>query len=162
MVSQFDNNGQIKKEIITRVCNGILEEFAPEELILVSEIVDIYLDQPIESLEKSSSSIQPVDDTPLGFGSDAELYTAIIAPLIISTLSQIITYFSDEKLTQALSIIRGDGKEKKGTKVDEVEIKVDETKQEITIRLLSHSLTRRKATIIRYRILLLIADELSK
>lgn len=147
-----------KKEIIRQVCNGVLSEIAPEELILTDQMIDVYLDKPIVTLDKLSYGNQYVVDTPLGFGGDGELYAAIIVPIIIGVLSKIITSFSDDKLKQAVNVMRGS----KIGKAVEVEAKVDDIRREVTIRLSGKSLTRRKATIITNRILRLIAEELSK
>ncbi|PJB30495.1 hypothetical protein CO110_00235 [Candidatus Desantisbacteria bacterium CG_4_9_14_3_um_filter_40_11] len=157
MSAQFNLVDPSRKEIVRQVCNGVLTEIAPEELILADQIIDFFVDKPFDSPDELDS-INHYIDTPLGFGGNGELYAAIIVPIIIGALSKIITSFSDEKLKQAVDVIYS-GKSRKGL---EVETKVDEIKREITIRLSSKSLTRKKATIITNRILRLIAEELSR
>ena len=157
MNSQFDLGNLSTKEQIKRMCNGILAEIAPEEMILTDQIVEAFMESHPDSTDEADFASEYID-TPLGFGGDGELYAAIIVPIITGALSKMLTAFSDEKLKQEVNIIQS-GKPKKGL---EVETKVDEIKKEITIRLSSKSLTRKKAAIITNRILRVIADELSK
>jgi len=157
MNSQFYLSDQLTKEKIKKVCDGVLTDIAPEELILTDQVIEAFVTSLPESTNELDSANEYVD-TPLGFSGEVELYTAIIVPIIIGVLSKIIASFSDENLKQAVNIIQG-GKDKKGL---EVEAKVDELKKEITIRLSNHRLTRKKATTITNRILHVIAEELSK
>lgn len=155
MDTQFSLNDTSTREKIKRICNGILTEIAPEEMILVDQVFDICVENPSEAM--SDREFSNHTDKPLGFGGNDDLYTAIIVPIIISVLSKMITSFSDENLKQAVNTIKN-GKGKKGL---EVETKIDEIKKEITIRLSGKSLTRKKAVTITNRILRLIAEELS-
>ena len=158
MDSQFNLADTKNIDSIKRICNGVLSEIAPEELILSDQVVDVYLTNPFESAENSDVDVNDYTDTPLGFGSSGELYAAILVPIIISALSKIITAFSEENLKQAISFIQG-GKEKKDLKV---ELTVNEIKQEIIIKVSSKKLTRKKSKIIADKILRSIARELSK
>lgn len=155
MSFQFNLNDTSTREKIKRVCSGVLTEIAPEELILMDQVIDISVANPSESTS-NQMFINHVD-TPLGFGGNDELYTAIIVPIIIGVLSKMISSFSDENLKRAVNTIKS-GKSNKGL---EVETKIDEMTKEITVRLSSKSLTRKKAKVITNKILRLIADELS-
>lgn len=156
MNSHLNSSTLPDKEKIKRICNSVLVEIAPEEMILTDQIIEVFIKNYSNPIDNLNFEIEYID-TPLGFGGDGELYAAIIVPIITGALSKIITAFSDEKLKQAVNHIQS-GKPQKGL---EVETKVDEIKKEITIRLSSKSLTRKKAALITNRILRVIADELS-
>jgi len=157
MKSQFNVNDISNMEIIKRICNGIIADIAPEESIIVNQVVDVIIANKTES-EKNSDNFDHYVDTPLGFGGNEELYTAILVPIIINTLSKIIMAFSEGNLKQALDIIQG-SKDKQGLKI---EITINEFKQEIMVQASRKKLTQKKAKIIADKLLRLIVQELSK
>lgn len=157
MNSQSLLNDPSNVESIKRICNQVLSDIAPEELILVDQVVDIFVEasDPNGNLKVVDSSYT---DTPLGFGSNGELYTTIIVPIIINTLSKILGTFSDVSLKQAIDIIK-DGRDKKDLKI---EIVINEIRQEITIKASNSRVTKKKSKIIADKVLRIIANELSK
>lgn len=157
MEAEFNANVVSNAEMIKRICNGIIADIAPEELIIVNQVVDNIIANLIEA-EKNSDNFNHNADTPLGFGGNEELYTAILVPIIINTLSKIITAISEGNLKQALNTIQG-SKDKQGLKI---EITINEFKQEIIVQASRKKLTQRKAKIIADKLLRLIAQELSK
>lgn len=158
MNSQINLSDESNIERIKRICNGVLFEVAPEELILVDQVVDVFVAKPIEQLKEPETDNGDFSDMPLGFDGGGELYAAILVPIIISVLSKMLTTFSDENLKQAIDIIQG----KKNKQELKVEITVNEIRQEITVLVSKRDLTKKKSKIIADKILRSIARELSE
>lgn len=157
MNDDLDLNNSLNREKIKRVCIGVLSDFAPEELILLDHVVDEIVATMPDSMDNLELDNQYVD-TPLGFGSNPDLYTTIIVPIIIGLFSKLATSFSDEKLKQAAKLFQSGRKEKGIT----VEAKFDEVRKEVTFRLSNHRLTRKQAETITNRILQMVSEELLK
>lgn len=153
------SNENDQKEIIKRISKIILNDIAPEELILTDTFVDDYF---VSNTGKDITKTGIMkNDIPLGFG-NIDLVVVVLIPVILTALNKVTESITNSTVNSIKEVIAKKSK-KKNVKTKSgtlAEMQIDELEKQLTIKLSSSRLTRKKAEKISGMILALIAAEL--
>lgn len=145
---------------IQEITTSLIAEFEPEEVDLVSPLVEKYLTL-IEFGETPGAS-NTTPDFPLGFAGNIDLLTAVVIPVVVSTLGKLMEFLTVEKFRQTRTGNSDRAKEQKSTLNFSFDSKVDKLKDEIEIKIRFPGMSKKKAKELSAKILKLTLREIKK
>jgi hypothetical protein len=148
-----------QQEDIQKITKALINEFAPDETPFVDPLIEKYLSNV--DTNNPWKTVQGSEEKPLAFSGDVELLAALLIPIVTSTLSKLIEFYTVEKMRVARQEVEK-SKTRKALFSFTVETEVDKITKEVRdiIKISGLSAKKRKALI--KRIMELITKEAIK
>ena len=158
MVDDFEVFQTSTKDTVKKISKLILDDIAPEEVVLVDTLVESYFSQ--EGVSDSTILESPVKDSQLGFAGQSDLLVTILIPVIVAGISKIFGKFTDSTYEQLKTALSSKTKKKSTKQIFKLEAHVDTVRKELVIKVTEKNMTKKKAEKLVDRILELVIQEM--
>jgi len=141
-------NAPANKELVSNICTMVLEDFAPEEAVLVNGMVEAYLSDT-EDLG-SESPFGNLQNNGLAFADKSDLLTPVLIPVIIAALNKIVELIADSSFDQVKAALKR--KKKLPSPTLGLDVRINKEIGEVIVKISGRKIGPRKARELANRI----------